>query len=154
MDTTVSADETVDGDHGRIETRRAIVIHDVAWLQERHDWPGLKGVVVIDSTREIGARTERETRYYLTSSAWRAERLGPMVRDHWAVENGLHWVNVHDLPRRRMPHPNRARSEKLCHAENTWRQTSPARPRDATPSRLRLKTAVWDDDYLANLIAA
>jgi predicted transposase YbfD/YdcC len=34
----------------------------------------------------------RETRYYLTSSAWRADRLGPMVRDHWAVENGLHWV--------------------------------------------------------------
>src|SRR5271167_3189960 len=37
-------------------------------------------------------QTERETRYYLTSSPWRAERLGPMVRDHWAVENGLHWV--------------------------------------------------------------
>ena len=37
-------------------------------------------------------RTERETRYYLTSSAWRADRLGAMVRDHWAVENGLHWV--------------------------------------------------------------
>ncbi len=74
------------------ETRRVTVLHDVAWLQQRHDWPGLKGVVVIDSTREIGARTERETRYYLTSSAWRAERLGPMVRDHWAVENSLHWV--------------------------------------------------------------
>jgi hypothetical protein len=72
-----SADETVDGDQGRIETRRATVLHDVAWLQERHDWPGLKGVVIIDSTREIGARTERETRYNLTSSAWRAERLGP-----------------------------------------------------------------------------
>ncbi len=91
-DTTVSADETVDGDHGRIETRRVTVVHDVARLQKRHDWPGLAGLVVVGSAREIGMRTERETRYYLTSSAWRADRLGPMVRDHWEVENGLHGI--------------------------------------------------------------
>src|SRR6185312_15560802 len=41
-----SRDETVDGDHGRIETRTTTVIHDVSWLQERHDWPGLNGVVI------------------------------------------------------------------------------------------------------------
>ena len=40
-DTTVSRHETVDGDHGRIETRIYTAFHDVAWLQERHDWPGL-----------------------------------------------------------------------------------------------------------------
>jgi predicted transposase YbfD/YdcC len=43
-DTTVSTHETVDGDHGRIETRNYTVIHDVGWLQERHQWPGLKAV--------------------------------------------------------------------------------------------------------------
>ena len=84
--------ETVDGDHGRIETRRVTVVHDVAWFKERHNWPGLKGLVIVESAREIGTRTERETRYCLTSSASRADRLGPMVRHHWAVENGLHWV--------------------------------------------------------------
>src|SRR5436190_14401931 len=46
-----SRDETVDGDHGRIETRTTTVIHDVSWLQERHDWPGLNGVVIVDSIR-------------------------------------------------------------------------------------------------------
>ena len=40
-DTAVSRAETIDGDHGRIETRAVTVIHDVGWLQERHDWPGL-----------------------------------------------------------------------------------------------------------------
>ena len=39
--TTISRNETVDGDHGRIETRATTVIHDVEWLKERHDWPGL-----------------------------------------------------------------------------------------------------------------
>ena len=91
-DTTISVDQTVDGDHGRIETRRVIVVHDVAWLQERHQWPGLKGLVIIEAVREIGPKTERETRFYLTSSNLRADRLGAIVRDHWAVENGLHWI--------------------------------------------------------------
>jgi predicted transposase YbfD/YdcC len=35
-DTKISQDRTVDGDHGRIETRTTTVIHDVDWLQERH----------------------------------------------------------------------------------------------------------------------
>src|SRR5436305_8972797 len=52
-DATISVNQTVDGDHGRIETRRVTVVHDVAWLQERHQWPGLKGVVIIDSQRDI-----------------------------------------------------------------------------------------------------
>jgi len=38
-DTKVSQDQTVDGDHGRIETRTCTVFHDVAWLQERHNCP-------------------------------------------------------------------------------------------------------------------
>jgi predicted transposase YbfD/YdcC len=152
-DATVSVDETVDADHGRIETRRVTVVHDVAWLQERHDWPGLKGVVIIDSTREIGARTERETRYYLTSSPWRAERLGPMVRDHWAVENSLHWVM--DMTFR--DDECRIRTEHapenfvtLKHMAANLARKAPGR--DSV--RLRLKTAAWDDDYLAKLIAA
>src|SRR4030095_14327083 len=60
-DTTISQNETVDGDHGRIETRKKTVIHDVAWLQERHDWPGLNGVVIVESTREIADKIEHET---------------------------------------------------------------------------------------------
>jgi predicted transposase YbfD/YdcC len=152
-DTTVSADETVDADHGRIETRRVTVVHDVVWLQKRHDWPGLKGLIVIDSTREIDSQTERETRYYLTSSAWRAERLGPMVRDHWAVENGLHWVM--DMTFR--DDECRIRTEHapenfvtLKHMAANLARKAPGRD----SLRLRLKTAAWDDDYLAKLIAA
>src|SRR5688572_10078376 len=90
-DTTVSGSETTDGDHGRIETRRTTVFHDIGWLQERHDWPGLKAVIMVDSKREIGAKVERETRFYVTSSAETAEKLGDIVRSHWAVES-MHWL--------------------------------------------------------------
>jgi predicted transposase YbfD/YdcC len=86
-DTTASRAETVDGDHGRIETRKFTVIHDVDWLQDRHKWPGLKGIVIVESVRESGDKIETETRLFITSSAMDAQRLAPFVRGHWAVEN-------------------------------------------------------------------
>lgn len=152
-DTTISVGKTVDGDHGRIETRRVTVVHDVAWLQERHDWPGLKGLIIVESVREIGPREERETRYYLTSSTGRAERLGPLVRGHWAIENSLHWVMDmtfrDDECRIRTDHAPENFVTLKHMAANIARK---APGRDSV--RLRLKTAAWDDDYLARLIAA
>ncbi len=91
-DTTVSCSETVDGDHGRIETRAITVIHDTDRLQERHAWPGLKSIILVESTREISDKTERETRFYITSLVLLANPIAPLVRDHGAVENSLHWV--------------------------------------------------------------
>src|SRR5271170_7562964 len=52
-DTKISQAETVDADNGRIETRKTTVIEDIRWLQERHDWPGLKAIVMVESSREI-----------------------------------------------------------------------------------------------------
>jgi hypothetical protein len=76
----------VDGDHGRIGTRTTTVIQDVDWLQERHDWPGLKAAVVVESKREIGDKIERETRFYLTSLILAASMLASIVCSHWAIE--------------------------------------------------------------------
>ncbi len=44
------------------------------------------------STREAGGKIERETRFYITSLALIARLIGPLIRDHWAVENSLHWM--------------------------------------------------------------
>jgi len=105
-ETKISQDQTVDGDHGRIETRTYTVFHDVAWLQERHDWPGLKAVVMVESTRELADKIERETRFYITSLAWTAHLLGPVVRAHWSIENSLHWVMDMSSSHRRLVNPS------------------------------------------------
>ena len=60
--------------HGRIETRRASVSDDVAWLQERHQWPGLAAVGKITASRQIGDHTSVESPYYLLSRAFPPER--------------------------------------------------------------------------------
>jgi predicted transposase YbfD/YdcC len=86
-DTKITRDTTVDGDHGRIETRTTTVINDVDWLQERHNWPGLKAVVMVESSRETNGKTEHETRFYLTSLVMVAALIGPIVRSHWSIES-------------------------------------------------------------------
>jgi len=152
-DTTISVDQTVDADHGRIETRRVTVVHDVAWLQERHKWPALKGIVIIDSQREIDLKTETETRYYVTSSNLPADKLGAVVRDHWAVENSLHWVM--DMTFR--DDECRIRTENAPENFVTLKHMAvnlARRKKGKDSVRLTLKTAAWDDDYLAKLIAA
>ena len=152
-DATVTRDTTVDGDHGRIETRATTVIHDVAWLQERHQWPGLKGVVMVDSRREPGDKIEHETRFYITSLSLPASQMGPLVRDHWAVENSLHWVMDmvfrDDECRLRTDHAP-ANFTTLKHiALNLIRR---AKSKDSI--RLRRKVAAWDDDFLESLVTA
>ncbi len=62
------------------------------WLRERHDWPGLNGFVMVESQREIDGKISRETRFYITSLTLLANLIGPMIRNHWAIENSLHWV--------------------------------------------------------------
>ena len=152
-DTKMSRHETVDGDHGRIETRAYTVIHDIAWLQKRHDWPGLKSVVMVESTREIGNKIERETRFYITSLVLAAHLIGPVIRSHWAVENSLHWVLDmifrDDECRVRTDHAP-ANFTTIKHIAHNLLRT--ASSKDSL--RLRRKVAAWDDNFLASLIAA
>jgi len=150
--TTISRDQMVDGDHGRIETRTTTVIHDVAWLQERHDWPGMKAVIIVESSRESAGKIERETRFYITSLVLVAHLLGPIIRSHWAIENSLHWVMDmifrDDECRIRTDHApaNFATIKHMAH--NLIRRV----PGKAS-LRLKRKAAGWDDDFLAELIA-
>jgi len=152
-DTKVSRHQTVDGDHGRIETRTYTAIHEVAWLQERHNWPGLRGVVMVESTREIGDKIERETRFYITSLVWLAHALGPVIRGHWAVENSLHWVMDmifrDDECRVRTNHAP-ANFTTLKHMAHNLMRKAPGKD----SMRLKRKVAAWDDDFLASLVAA
>jgi predicted transposase YbfD/YdcC len=152
-DTLVSRHETVDGDHGRIETRTYTTIHDVDWIQERHDWPGLKGVVMVESTREIGDKVERETRFYITSLVMLANQLGPVIRSHWAVENSLHWIMDmifrDDECRIRTNHAP-ANFTTIKHMAHNLIRRAPGKD----SLRLKRKVAAWDDDFLASLVAA
>lgn len=84
--------EQTEKGHGRIETRKTWCTSQVQWLQDRHDWPGLRSIAVVDSQRKIENRTACERRYFISSHSGRsAQQIAMAVRNHWCVENELHW---------------------------------------------------------------
>ncbi len=83
--------ETVEKDHGRIETRRTVVSTDLDWLVQKPDWPGLQAVAMVESTRDIAGKVSCERRYYLCSMT-RCHPHRLTIRHHWAIENQQHWI--------------------------------------------------------------
>lgn len=87
--------ETMDADHGRIETRRHRVTHSTDWLfGDRAEpgapaMPGLATLACVEAVRDDGAPA---TRYYLSSARLTPDSFARAVRSHWAIENSLHWV--------------------------------------------------------------
>ena len=84
--------QTVDGDHGRIETRDYYLTSDIAWLQGQENWKGLKSIGMVISVRENGEKVSRESRFFICSTSGDVNRFAKGVRSHWGIENSVHWV--------------------------------------------------------------
>ena len=88
----------LDKGHGRIEERRTSVLREVAWLDGHRRFPGelrlpATACLVRAETRvERGGPTRTETRYFVSSRSLSAAQAATAVREHWAIENRLHWV--------------------------------------------------------------
>src|SRR5882672_6444510 len=78
---------TVDAAHGRTDKRAAIVV-PVKGMAQKHDFPGLKAVARITSKRGKDKTVER---YFLMSQCYSRSRVLAIVRQHWGIENCLHW---------------------------------------------------------------
>ena len=144
--------ETVDGDHGRIETRRAEVLGDVEFLRRDHDWPGLAAIGKITATREIDGKATTATRYYLLSCPLPAARFAAVVRSHWTIENDLHWVLdvILDEDQARNRKDNGPENLALLRrlALNLLRVNT-----DKGSLRGKIKRAAWNDAFLLRLLA-
>lgn len=136
--------------HGRLERRRAIVV-PAPDMAEHHGFPGIKAVGRIDSWRRTDATpTKHKVRYFLLSRKLSATHLLKTVRQHWSIENNLHWildvVFGEDRCRSRMDHApeNLAVLRKLA---INMLQASPY----VASMRRKMLHAAWNDDFLFSL---
>ena len=81
---------TEEDGHGRHEERYVMVIYGPDGLPA--DWPDVAAVVQVNRERTADGAREVTTHYYLSSHRGSAAELGRLVRGHWGIENGLHWV--------------------------------------------------------------
>jgi predicted transposase YbfD/YdcC len=151
-DVVVSRHQTLEKNHGRIETRTYTSIDAIEWLKERHLWAGLTSIVMVESIREIvGGKTEQETRFYISSLRANAECQGDAIRNHWSVESH-HWVM--DMVFRDDECRIRKANAPANFATIKHIACNLMRKAEGKHSmRVKRRLAAWDDAYLASLIA-
>ena len=139
---------TADAGHGRTESRTAIVaaVKDIA---EKHDFPGLKAVARITSKR---GRDKTVQRYFLLTQCYTPAQLLRIVREHWGIENVLHWtldvVLDEDQARTRKDHA----PANLAVLRRLALNIAHAHPDTKTSLRGKLKRAAWDDSFLVDML--
>jgi len=146
--------ETTDGDHGRVEVRRYVTVSDLGWLEDQAKWKNLNLIGMVQSERHIGEKITRETRYFISSLPNDAKRFAEAVRDHWRIENQLHWVldiafreddsRVRDRNAATNLAILRRLALSLCKQEKTAK----------VGIKVKRKRAGWNNDYLLTLLNA
>lgn len=149
----VDSRETFDVAHGRYETRRCSVIHELSYLDTR-GWTELKGVIKIEHHTEHPASgtCSNETRYYLSSLSCSAAEALRLVRSHWSTENVQHWILdvafQEDRPRIRKDYAPQDMALLRRLALNLLKQDTSLK---AGIKRKRFNAAL-DDSYLLSLL--
>ena len=141
---------TEDTGHGRKETRKAVVVSARA-LGEYHEFPCLKGFGRIEATREVDGKVSSETRYFALSWMPTPEVLLTTVREHWAIENALHWQL--DVSFREDAARNRKDNGPGNIAILRRRALDVVRRNPSKGSlSIKLKRAGWDDTFLSSIL--
>ena len=158
----------VDKGHGRLETRECWVITDpaeLAYLDPHRRWPGLKGVAKVCYRRGVHPQAPRqaprqapqdppsEVRYYICSYPPNAASLLQASRQHWGIENSLHWVLDmafdEDRCRVRTGHADQNLAVVRHLTLNLLKQERTAK----VGIKAKRKKAGWDHDYLLKVLA-
>jgi len=146
-------------DHGHGRTvRRRYFGYDVSNIPETKDWSGARTVIAVESIsskdNDPDLKVSAEWRYYLSSHKGNDKRLPDYIRNHWGIENKLHWVlDVH------LKEDNDQKAErKSARSFSLLRRIALniVRSKDTTSKRSlrrKLKYSAWDNNYLLSMLS-
>lgn len=148
--------DSFDKSHGRL-VRRRYFGYGISNISEIKGWSDAKTVVAVETIsskdNDPSRKVSNEWRYYLSNHKCTDKRLPNYIRNHWSIENKLHWIlDVHlKEDNDKKAERNSARSFALLKriALNI------VRSKDTTPKkslRRKLKHPAWDDNYLLSML--
>lgn len=149
--------KTVGNEHGRIEERNHTVSHAVDWMIPERSYrganrfPEIATIGMVESHIKRGDKIEAERRSYISSRTLSADDFAEAVRNHWGIENRLHWILDttfrEDLSRLRTGHGAKNMAIVRHFALNLVRQV-----KDKCSIKRRRKRASWDPQYLLQIL--
>ena len=141
---------SVEDGHGRHEERYVTVIENPGGLPG--GWADVGAVALVGRERQVrGKANESTAHYYLTSLRVSAAVLAGYIRNHWGIENGLHWCL--DVSFRE--DDSRARAGHAGANLGTVRRVALSLLKRADTKgsiQTRRMKAAWDDDYMLKIL--
>ena len=145
--------------HGRLTRRRAFVSNDPELIEELQEWSNMRQVIAVENTTSTtnahgGGRgeTKSDIRYFLTSSTADGLTLAAAVRDHWAIENSLHWVLDVGFREDDSRLRDRNAAANLAVIRKIAINLVKADKTQKGSIKGRRKAAGWDNDYMQTII--
>jgi predicted transposase YbfD/YdcC len=144
----------VEKGHGRTERREIFVAAAPPEMLATGAWVGLASIVMVirHCVDHATGKISDEVRYFISSLSPKVKRLARVVRQHWGIENSLHWVLdvAFNEDRMRQRHRNGIENLGLLNrlAVSLLRQDKSIK----AGVKCKRKTAGWNDDYLLNLL--
>lgn len=88
------SEHTTEAGHHRIEIRKmwTLRLDQLPTLHQADEWLGLQSIVIVERTRHLWNQTTHEIQFYLSSLPAESPRIASAIRQHWGIENSLHWT--------------------------------------------------------------
>jgi predicted transposase YbfD/YdcC len=141
--------------HSRREIRHCWVVHHhdyLTYLRKHEHWSGLKSLIKLVTVRQHRDKTTVTSRYFISSWQGSAQQTLHYVRDHWHIENNLHWVLDiafrEDDSRIRTQHAPQNMATLRHLALNLLKQDTSLK----VGLKAKRKRAGWDNHYLAHVL--
>lgn len=155
----IEQDTQLNTGHGRIEKRTCKIIKDTDWVCKKEEWKKLQTLICIESerTNKATGAFEKHTRYFISSKDADAKHFNNAIREHWGIENKLHWtLDVafgEDKSNKRAGNAAENFSFISKVALNVLQQHDDYKGKRKKSMKTKRKKAGWDNDYLATVLA-
>jgi predicted transposase YbfD/YdcC len=150
--TKVRRHETTEKGHGREETRWYYVCPVPEDLPDRSRWADVKAIGIAISNTQRDGKDCNEVRYYILSRYLSGRRFAEAVRNHWGIENRLHW----QLDVTFQEDQCRARKGHADANLSILRRTALSLLKNESTLKVGIKnkrlTAAWDEAYLEKVL--
>ena len=143
--------EQVDDRHGRREHRRCWVLPTESLPAQFSEW-GIQRLIAVQYDRVKGKRKQSYIRYFISSRVMEVSDVLLATRQHWSVENSLHWVLDVAF------NEDHSRARQGFAAENlaTTRQVALNLLKQDTTTKMgiknRRKRCAWSQEYLEYIL--